>query len=176
MSGPGSRLRAVSVDGNWLRVTPAELERAIDDPGEVGRLITKAYRDGRDRMSGTGEAWQAFDFLLSRQGVGEWIVWGTEAFGDEDEDADDEFETVDDEAMHYLTPAQVATAATALGAVTRDDLVRGVDPADLRRAEIFPQVWHEPGRLDWVTHFLPYAQEFFAAAAKDGDAVICWIG
>lgn len=74
----------------------------------------------------------------------------------------------------YLTPAQVAVAAAQLAELTDDDLIRGVDPAELNRAEIYPGHWEEPRRLAWVAHYLPDIREFFAAAAAKGDAVICW--
>ena len=75
----------------------------------------------------------------------------------------------------YLTPVQVAAAAARLTSLTEDDLVRDVDPQELNRAEIYPQTWERPGELAWVTHYLPDVRNFFAAAAKDGDAVICWL-
>ncbi|WP_240742143.1 hypothetical protein [Micromonospora zingiberis] len=35
--------------------------------------------------------------------------------------------------------------------------------------------WDRPGELAWVAHYLPGVRSFFAAVAKDGDAVICWL-
>jgi hypothetical protein len=52
----------------------------------------------------------------------------------------------------------------------------GVDPADLTREQIYPQVWNRPDELAWAVHRLPYARDFFAAAAAQGDAILCWIG
>ncbi|MEU8298653.1 DUF1877 family protein [Micromonospora sp. NPDC048909] len=75
----------------------------------------------------------------------------------------------------YLTPEQVAEAAAALADLTEEDLIGGVDQAELQRAEVYPAVWDRPGDLAWVAHFLPGVRDYFTAAAKNGDAVICWI-
>jgi Domain of unknown function (DUF1877) len=75
----------------------------------------------------------------------------------------------------YLTPVEVAAAAPRLAALTQDDLIRDVDPIELNRADIYPGNWEEPGELRWAAHYLPDVQSFFAGAAKDGDAVICWL-
>ncbi|MFK4246143.1 DUF1877 family protein [Micromonospora chokoriensis] len=75
----------------------------------------------------------------------------------------------------YLTPIQVATAASRLAALTEDDLIRGVDPQELKRADIYPGPWKGPRELTWLAHYLPGIQTFFAAGARDGAAVICWL-
>ncbi|HET9519309.1 MAG TPA: DUF1877 family protein [Actinoplanes sp.] len=75
----------------------------------------------------------------------------------------------------YLTPGQVAAAAAQLATFTDDDLIRDVDPAELNRSEIYPGGWEKPGALARVAHYLPDVRNFFAAAAADGDAVICWL-
>lgn len=75
----------------------------------------------------------------------------------------------------YLTPEQVATAAAELADLTEDDLLRGVDPAELTRAEIYPNVWDRTDEPTWATHHLPDVKQFIATAAKNCDAVICWL-
>ncbi len=65
--------------------------------------------------------------------------------------------------------------AVMVFALTEDGLIRDVDQNELRRAGIYPDTWERAGELAWVAHYLPEVQSFFAAAAEDGDAVICWL-
>jgi hypothetical protein len=75
----------------------------------------------------------------------------------------------------YLTPAQVQEAAAVLAGLTGEDLIAGVDPAELGRRDVYPGTWDRPGELEWVAEFLPDVTGFFVAAAAAGDAVICAI-
>ncbi|MEH0827055.1 MULTISPECIES: DUF1877 family protein [unclassified Micromonospora] len=169
------------MNGNWLRVTPAELARAKDDLTWAYDFAQAAMDDESERVGGTDKAWHALDFLLDRHGVELPIVYGAEAFV-ETPDAESEDDLTEDPAHdwgygppRYLTPPQVAEAAATLGHLTEDDLSGDVDQGELARARIYPEVWDRPDQLSWVTHHLPYAQRFFAAAAREGDAVICWL-
>jgi hypothetical protein len=173
------------MNGNWLRVSPAELDEARADLDAAYDLAEEA-RNGEHpgRWAGSGQAWNGLDFLLHRLGFDVPLIFGAESLvelPDVEPDSPEmaEFlESADDWGYGppaALTPAQVATAATRLAGLTEADLVRDVDPAELDRAECYPGGWTEPGRLEWVAHHLPNAQRFFAAAAKDGDAVICWL-
>ncbi len=181
-----STLCRVSMNGNWLRVSPAELDRARTELDWAYDLAEEA-RNGEHpgRWAGTGRAWHGVDFLLHRRGFDVPIVFGTESLvplPDVEPDSAEMVDFLDDAAGDWgygppcaLTPAQVAAAATQLAGLTGADLIRDVDPAELDRAECYPRGWTEPGRLEWVAGHLPDAQRFFAAAAKDGDAVICWL-
>ena len=71
-------------------------------------------------------------------------------------------------------PENVAKVAAALADVTEADLIRDVDPAEMN--EIYPSVLDDdPGELEWAVHLLPGVKQFFADAARAGDAVICWL-
>jgi hypothetical protein len=167
--------------GNWLRVSPDELAHAQENLEWATTFAEEAVESADGRVSGTGKAWHALDFLLERRGFPVEIVWGEESFVDEAAD-DDGFavDEIEDDwgygPPRYLTPGQVTEGAAALADLTGDDLIRGVDPAELTRAEIYPQTWDRPGELDRVNDRLPHMQEYFAAAAKNGDAIICWLG
>jgi hypothetical protein len=155
--------------GNWMRVSPAELDQARGDLDRAYDLAETARNDeDPGRWLASDKAWQALDFLLTRRGVRTPIVHGAEDFADDDVDWGYG-------RPRYLTPAQVATAADELAALTEEDLIQGVDPAELSRADIYPDLWDSVADLTWVAHFLPSVQQFFAAAAKSGDAVLCWL-
>ncbi len=151
-----------------------------------GLELARAARDARsERWSGTAQAWHAVDFLLDRLGFEIPLVLGAESFvalPDVDPDSPEILDFMENLEHHwgygppaYLTPEQVAAAAAQLDTFTDEDLVHGVDPAELAQADIYPGSWEQPGKLAWVTHFLPDARTFFAMAAKEGDAVICWL-
>lgn len=174
------------MNGNWLRVTPAELDRAKADLDWAYDLAEAARNDeSPERWTTTGKAWNGLDFLLDRLGFEVPIVLGAESFVEFPDVEPDSAEMVDflDELEldwgygppSYLTPAQVAAAAAQLSELTGEDLIRDVDPAELARADVYPDAWDRPGKLEWVAHFLPDTTRFFTAAADDGDAVICWL-
>jgi hypothetical protein len=174
------------MNGNWLRVTPAELERAKSDLNWAHGLA-KRDRDSADpqRWTSVDKAWHGLDFLFHRLGFDIPLVLGAESFvelPDVEPDSDEMFDFLQNLAddwgygpPSYLTPAQVVAAAGQLDGLTGDDLIRGVDPAELTRAEIYPGFWDQPDQLSWLAHYLPEVRSFFAAAARNGDAVICWL-
>ncbi len=174
------------MNGNWLRVSPAELERATSDPDRAYDLAEEA-RNGEHpgRWAGTGEAWNGLDFLLHRLGFDVPVIFGAESFvvlPDVEPDSPEMAAFLADSGVDwgygppaYLTPEQVAAAAAQFAGLTEADLIRDADPAELDRADCNPGGWTEPGRLEWVARHLPDARQFFAAAAADGDAVICWL-
>ncbi|MET8279269.1 YfbM family protein [Micromonospora sp. NPDC005174] len=173
------------MNGNWLRVSPDELERAKADLGWAYEHAMSARDDNSERWTGTDRAWHGLDFLLDRLGFEVPLVLGAESFvelPDVEPDSDEMFdflENLEDDWGYgppsYLTPSQVTVAASQLAALTQETLIGGVDPQELKLAEVYPQTWEEPGELAWVAHYLPGVQTFFAAAASDGDAVICWL-
>ena len=164
--------------GEWLRVTPAELERAKSDAAWLENLAGYLDDDDSDdedadgadtdgRGSGTDKTWHALDYLLKRRGFPVEIIHGEE-----------EFSAAADWGYgppFYLTPERVRAAAAALAPISGADLLEGVQFSDLTEAKIYPSVWDRPGELEWAVSYLDEAKTFFEAAANAGDAVICWI-
>src|SRR5262245_52772214 len=123
--------------GMWVRLSPDQLDQAKRD-GVWWQLETD------DNSSGTDKAWQALDFLLDRAGFPVDIIFGEVDLLPQAEEDDDELE---DPPPRYLTPERVLVAAEALDQLGADDLLRGVDPAELERKYIYPGDWREPGQL-----------------------------
>jgi hypothetical protein len=169
--------------GEWLRITPAQLDEVVADPGSAYQLV-EAARDGGgpaetvedsavNPRSGTDKTWHALVYLLERAHFPVNIITGEQRLPD---DADGTEVDWGYGPPGYLTPDQVRQAATALAELTGADLTADVERADLTRNAIYPQVWDEPDSLEWAVHALPFAQAYFASAAHRGDAVMCWIG
>jgi hypothetical protein len=166
--------------GEWLRVTPADLERAKGDLAwlqDRAQEISEAEHDeGRDigqrRSFGSDKTWHALDYLLDRHGFPVSIVFGEEAFLDDPEEPPAGW---DYGPPRYLTPERVQAAASALAVLTGEDLIAGVDQADLHRDGVYPSIWDRPGELPWAVCHVPDVKLYFEAAATAGDAVVCWI-
>jgi hypothetical protein len=174
--------------GQWLRVTAAELDRAKVDlewahvhaermedaeyPLEVDTRLSPEQIAQRRSMS-TDKTWHALDYLLTRRAFPVSIVMGEESFVEDVEDPDADWGYG---PPSYLTADQVRLAAEALTDLTEESLLDGVDPADLTREGIYPDVWDRgPDELQWAVYDLPWIKAYFQAAAKQGDAIICWI-
>jgi hypothetical protein len=171
----------MSMIGEYLRVTAAELDRAIQDPDwaldfveevqdaeeESGPAPTEA------RHFSTYKTWDMLRFLLERAEFSVNVIHGEETFA-EDEDWGYG-------PPRYLRPERVRLAGEALRATTYTQLISGVDPAELTSAEVYPLAgaypigWSEPGALEWARHWYDGLTQFFEAAARVNDAVLVWL-
>lgn len=166
----------MSMIGEYARLTPAELDHAIQDPDWaqefVGDLI-EAELDATPnalaaRCHDVDKAWHALDFLLRRIDFPVDIVHGEEEIpGAEDWGYG---------RPRFLSPERVRLAAETLAATPHEALVEGVHPAELAEAEIYPTpVWERGESLDYVTSHYQAMVPFFRAAADAGDAMLIWL-
>lgn len=164
----------VSMNGEYLRVTAAELARAINDPAwalEFAEEVMEAEFDSapppsQARHLETHKAWSAIAFLLHRANFPVDIVFGEKTFTNEDWGYG---------PAKYLDPDQVKAAAQALARTSFDDLIDGLDPAELTAAEVYPLMWDEADALEWVRGWFEPLKPFFEATAKDNDAMLVWL-
>ncbi|MFG3264603.1 MULTISPECIES: YfbM family protein [Streptomyces] len=163
----------MSMNGEYLRVTPGELERALADPERAWDLAA-AIQDAQvgdpapaeARHFTTHQTWHMLGFLLRRSAFPVDIVHGEETL------------LADDwgyEPPRYLTPDRVRLAADALHRTTYDQLIQGVDPSELAKAEIYPDIWDSPDSLEWAGDLFTPLTEFFRGAASTGHAMLLWI-
>jgi hypothetical protein len=174
--------------GEYLRLTEAELDRAIRDPAWAlayadavsdaidldDELIDEdeaAVWDGvdaafaRSRRFRTDKAWDSIGYLLRRAGCPVEVTAGENDF------------TTDDWGYgpaRYLTARRVRVAADFLRDTPFTTLVAGVVPADLDGADVSPLGW-DPKALAWVGTVHEGLVAFFATAANDGDAMLVWL-
>ncbi|MFC8919040.1 YfbM family protein [Streptomyces sp. NPDC057116] len=166
----------MSMIGEYARLTPAELDRAIRDPEWARRFVDELIEAEGDapppapetRCHDIEKTWHALGFLLDRIGFPVDIVHGEEKIPGADDWGYG--------PPRYLGPERVRAAAEALAATPHEALVTGVGPADLAQAGIYPAVvWERGESLDYVTSHYRALASFLRAAADAGDAVIVWL-
>ncbi|MEV3954720.1 MULTISPECIES: YfbM family protein [Streptomyces] len=165
----------MSMIGEYLRVTAAELERAIQDPDWALDFVEEAQDAEEEAEPAPAEArhfstyktWDMLRFLLSRAEFPVNVIHGEEPFA-EDEDWGYG-------PPKYLRPERVRRAAETLRATSYDQLVSGVDPAELTNAEVYPLGWSELGSLEWGRPWYGGLTQFFEAAARVDDAMLVWL-
>ncbi|MEV5125167.1 YfbM family protein [Streptomyces decoyicus] len=167
----------MSMIGEYARVTPAELDRALGDPAWAlelvgGRMETEAAECPQPELArclDIDKAWDALGFLLRRAAFPVDIVHGEEAVP-----------AADDWGYgppRYLTPERVRAAAGALAEISGARLTAGVGPEDLAEAEVYPTVvWERGEPLDYVSEHYELLRPFFRAAADKGDGMLMWLG
>ncbi|MFE6912019.1 YfbM family protein [Streptomyces erythrochromogenes] len=164
----------MSMIGQYLRLSPAELERATRDPDWAAEHADDLYdRDdaaAAGRVHDTGKAWHALDFLLARRGFPVDVVFG---------EADMPWPAGSDWGYgppRLLTADRVRAAADALEAHAPDALAEGVTPAELAAANVYPQgIWERGEEPDWVASSWASLRPYLRAAAREGDALLVWI-
>jgi uncharacterized protein DUF1877 len=163
--------------GEYARLTPAQLERAAQDPGWA-----RTYVDGLvEAVAGSDEpsdpatarsldvdkAWYGLAFLAERAGLSFEVLLGEQ-----------ELPGADDWGYgppRHLTPAQVAVTAEKFGALGWQQLTEGVTPQDFFQAEVYPSIWDDEKSMDYLRAHHEDLVTFFRAAARDGDAILAWI-
>jgi hypothetical protein len=169
----------MSMIGEYARLSPGELERAIREPAWALKLVDAPGEDVGHTEGGQGggphgrrhdvdKTWQALGLLLDRAGFPVDVVLGDEVLpGAEDWGYG---------PPRLIRPERVRLAAEAFARTSPASLAEGVGPADLAAAGVYPQiVWERGESLEWVTGHYAALGEFFRAAAGAGDAVLVWI-
>ncbi|MEO3765744.1 YfbM family protein [Streptomyces sp. B5E4] len=170
----------MSMIGEYARVTPAELDRAVREPdwarGFIFELLeteTGAEEDaGSDitRFPDTDKAWVGRHRVSApprRLPSGRHLRRGI----------DTRSRRLGYGPPRYLTPEQVRTAAEVLGTTSSDRLVHGVSQEDLARADVYPLiVWERGESFDYVRGHYEALVEYFRGAAGDGDGLPLWLG
>ncbi len=163
------------MNGEYVRVTPDQLARAIEDPEWALELVEDVQdsEDGLDVASGkarhlsTHKAWNAIAFLLERVGFPVDIVYGEGRFADDEDWGYG--------PPRYLSAERVQAASEALAATSFARLTAGVTPPMLAEAGVYPQSWDEPDSLEWVRGWYAPLVSYFTDAASQGDAMIIWL-
>ncbi|HEX6685456.1 MAG TPA: YfbM family protein [Candidatus Limnocylindrales bacterium] len=175
----------MSMIGQYARLTPDELKRAIDDPEWAQDHIDSiqdalddadVYEDdwdgsdeppGRAKLYSTGKSWNLLEFLLGRASFPVNVIYGDHVLDPEQDWGYG--------PASYLTPDRVRYASNALAALPFSQLAPGVTVAELKAARIYPDVWDELDAVEWGGGYYERLTAFFGAAADSGDAILMWI-
>ncbi|MFE7565257.1 YfbM family protein [Kitasatospora sp. NPDC057500] len=165
----------MSMNGEYLRVTPEELARSVADP-EWAQELADEIQDAQEenepppaeaRHFTTHQTWDLLGFLLRRSAFPVDIVHGEETFAEDDDWGYG--------PPRYLTADRVRLAADTLAQMTYDQLIHGVDHSELAEAETYPQIWDSPTTLEWARDLFSPLTAFFQAAAATGHAMLIWL-
>ncbi|MEV0681740.1 YfbM family protein [Actinosynnema sp. NPDC050436] len=153
--------------GNHLRLTLAELDRALEDPAWVGELVDGVDEDDA-RLHSTGKAWHALAFATGRRGFPVDVVRGEhDVPGAEDRGYG---------PPRYLTRDEVWDAARFAARTDPGALLGDLTPEDLVAAEVYPvSWWADEDALHLLAGEYAELSRFLRSAARSGDAVLTWI-
>ncbi|MEU0691775.1 YfbM family protein [Streptomyces uncialis] len=168
----------MSMVGKYVRLTPAELNRAVLRPDRAREYVEERMAaepgDGipapGSRLHSTGKMWHALEHLLRLRGVEVDVVHGEEEIpGAEDWGYG---------APRAICPERVRDAVGAMAAITPEGLVERVTPAELADAGIYPYAGGSgpDERLDDVAAAYQDLAAFFRTAARLRQGLLVWIG
>ncbi|QKW18809.1 YfbM family protein [Kitasatospora sp. NA04385] len=164
----------MSIIGSYLRLAPAELVRAREEPGWAREFKAEqaALERGRGpaelRFHDTGKAWAGLAHLYARHGLPTEVVHGGDVLpGDEDWGYGPPF---------LLPPDRVADAARQLAAVPFDVLADGLTPADLAAAEVYPTgLWsRDASALDHLAAHHADLLRYLTRTARYRHGLLLW--
>lgn len=164
----------MSMNGEYLRVTAGELARALEDPewaldfvSDVQDAEGEETEPAEARHFTTHQTWNLLGFLLKRSAFPVDIIFGEELIPEAD--------GWGYEPPRYLTVDRVQLAAGRLHGMDYDELIHGVDHAELAAAEVYPRTWDSPASLEWARDLFTPLTEFFEAAASADHAMVIWL-
>jgi hypothetical protein len=160
----------MSMIGNFLQITPAQLQSLVENPSSVEAFI---YADDSDRADSIDidKAWHGIHFMLTGDAwegeppLGNVVLGGTEIGGDAGYGP-----------AHYLSPEELRAAAEALRELPPDEFARRFDAKNLSANSIYPQIWDEGDEaLDYLRHFYETLRAYYLDAAAKGNAMLKYL-
>lgn len=149
----------------------------LDDVQDDGDLDDDAEEDAGDDpfdpVVDLDKAWHGIHFLLTGTAWDAETVLGLAILGGIPlEDTDIGYGPV-----RLLEPDQVEAVAAALAGVDDEALRERFDPAELAKADIYPDIWAEGQSVleDFLLPYLGELRELYTTAAFQGRAVIAGI-
>ena len=156
----------MSMIGNFLQLTPSELNALIANPADVESFI---YPDEDENESciDIGKAWHGIHFMLT----------GTQYDGDPPlSNVIFSGATIGDDVGYgparYLTATEVAEALRPL---PPDEFAKRYDAAALTANDIYPQIWSGDEDLDYKFSWYGTLRDYYADAAAKGNAMLQYL-
>jgi len=167
----------MSMIGILLRVEKEQLEAFLKDSSLLEEFADAAYIEESGRQLDLDKAWDAINFLLTGHSLDtiesaepplSQVIFSGQLI--------DEEQDMGYGPAHYLTPDQVRVVSQALAAISTDDFKQRYDPVQLTEKGVYPQVWDddESGK-QYVVDYFDELKEFYATAAREGQAIVTYI-
>jgi hypothetical protein len=173
MSEAAHTVQRMGMIGEYMRLAPQDLDKALSDPAWIRDLIDELW----DSQSAGGEpdmrlmdinkAWHGLAFALGRAGVSTAAVYG-----------DEPVPGADDWGYgppSWLTVERVAEVSAALSGLDAEQTIDAVPLAAFVDAETYPAMWTQPDAKDYLASHLKQLTTFFAEAADAGMGMLMWI-
>lgn len=165
----------MSMIGNLLRVTQAELEDYLNDSSLLeDRLYGENEEPDYQNPDDIDKAWDGILFLLTGDGISNIVhplakVLFSGQLIDENQD-------LGYGPAHYLTPEQVIDLNNQISTITVNDLKLKFDPEKMTELGIYPEIWGEgDDAFDYVADNFLVVQKMYAEAVKNGEAMITFL-
>jgi hypothetical protein len=163
----------VSMIGNLVAVSPAQLESFVSDPSRVAAFLYPEDGSSKpDNYLDIDKTWHAIHFTLNGDAWGgegplAMTLLGGQEIG----------EDVGYGPAQFLHPWQVKEVAIALAGVDSAEFRERFNPAAMDAAEIYPQMWERDGEkgLEYVLDYYSQLVSFYREAADRGDAVLVYL-
>jgi Domain of unknown function (DUF1877) len=161
----------MGMTASFAAITPGELDEIKKDAAGLSNLLFDRV-NSEDITHGVDvdKSWAAIHFMLtgSQWGGSEPeclpVLGGTEIGSD-----------IGYGPARYLTPQQVVSANAVLASIPAEELKKRFVPARLDEADVYPSgIWLDEGMdgFEYIEHWYGQLREFYAHAAKNGNAVL----
>lgn len=157
----------MSMIGNFLQITPQQLQELIAAPESVEDLI---YPDDEDSSIDIDKAWHGIHFMLT----GEQFD-GTPPLSDVIFSANTIGDDVGYGPARYLTAAEVAAVADALRKLTPEEFGKRFDAGALKANEIYPRIWSGQEDLEYLVSSYAHLRNYYFDAASKGNAMLQYL-
>lgn len=163
----------MSMIGNFLRVSKAELDAYLEDSSLLENRIYEEEADEVDPgLMDIDKAWEGILFLLTGQNLESLDhPLGRVLFSGQ---IIDEEQDLGYGPGQYLTPAQVKEVNAQIAGISPEDLGKNYDPKKMTELEVYPNSWEED-MADYLTDYFKDIKDFYAEASKNDQAVITFL-
>lgn len=167
----------MSMMGDFISVSPAELESYLQDSSRLETLLDAILEDRTAEAFTIGKSFDGLSYLLtgkSSEQISEAKPpLSLAIFGGQKIDPDQDLGYG---PAGFLTPDQVKEVNAALAPITRANLEKNYDAGKMEELGIYPGGWEDKGTsLEWLGKELINLQSFYADAAAKGMAVVMLI-
>jgi hypothetical protein len=163
----------MSMIGNLLRVTKAELESYLLDSSLLEDRIYNEEAGGNPSLIDIDKSWEGILFLLTGQNLATLNHHLGRVFFSG--------QTIDKEQDlgygpgQYLTPEEVKEINVELSAITVEEITKRFDPRRMTELEIYPNAWEGDGILNYLLDYFKEVQVTYSVAARNNEGIIVFL-